>query len=983
MWPTGQDQPNISTLNSWGGDVVANAAIVPAGVGGAVSVFVTNPTDLVLDIDGYFDASTASNAFSFYPVTPCRVVDTRGDTGEFGGPSMSAFQPRDFPIPLGACQIPATARGYSLNATVVPDGPLGYLTMWPTGQARPNVSTLNSWKGKIVANAALVPAGTNESVSVFVNGPTNAILDINGYFGQPGGTGALSFYPVTPCRLADTRASNGPFGGPEMGARTTRSFPIPASGCGIPANAAAYSLNVTVVPDGPLPYLSAWPTGSARPNVSTLNSFDGSVVANAAIVPAGAGGGIDVFVTNPTHLMLDINGYFAGSGQPDSYTITGIVSGLTSGASVILLDNSTDALTVSTNGSFTFATALKSGDSYAVTVGTQPTGENCQVTSGGSGVVSADVTIVVVTCVAVTHTIGGTVSGLNSDASVVLLDNGTNALTVSANGPFTFATPLAVGASYAVTVGTQPTGENCQVASGGSGVVSADVTNVLVTCAPVTYSIGGTVSGLSSGASVVLLDNGTNALAVSANGPFTFATPLAFGASYTVTVGTQPAGELCQVANGGPATVSANVTNVLVACVVVTHTIGGTVSGLNSGASVVLLDNGTNALTVSADGSFTFTTPLATGATYTVTVGTQPAGETCQVANGGPGVVSADVTNVAVTCATNAPPTDLVAERALAQTGLTIALASNVLQSQVEVIFRGGTQSLPCETLNSSGSMNTGATATFVLAGNPVYPVNVYYDNKCTRQYIVARITGGTQTGDGAGVFTETATYYGPTGTTLGTMTLNVTLAETLTGGKLQGVQVHGLGVFTPASGLKAPVQLGLACNIASLSGAQNVPCEGAVVQDFPVLNLAIGSVTQINLNIATNAAGAATSVSFSGGGSAFTGPIGSLTLTNPSPSTFVIPGGTAFATTTTTGGAAAFALFPPTPTSWTLTDTAHDQKIQISVIDNTTRNSSVTIKQVSSGATLATGTVDQSGTGSITYSDASTAAITNWTVAD
>jgi len=96
-----------------------------------------------------------------------------------------------------------------------------------------------------------------------------------------------------------------------MGAGETRSFTIPASTCSIPATAAAYSLNVTVVPGGVLSYLSTWPTGSAQPLVSTLNSFDGSVVANAAIVPAGTGGAISVFVTNPTDVILDINGYFA------------------------------------------------------------------------------------------------------------------------------------------------------------------------------------------------------------------------------------------------------------------------------------------------------------------------------------------------------------------------------------------------------------------------------------------------------------------------------------------------------------------------------------------------------------------------------------------------------------------------------------------------------------------------------------------------
>ena len=78
-----------------------------------------------------------------------------------------------------------------------------------------------------------------------------------------------------------------------------------------PTTAAAYSVNVAVVPQGSLAYLTAWPAGSAQPLVSTLNSFDGSVVANAAIVPAGADGAISVFVTGRTDVVLDINGYFA------------------------------------------------------------------------------------------------------------------------------------------------------------------------------------------------------------------------------------------------------------------------------------------------------------------------------------------------------------------------------------------------------------------------------------------------------------------------------------------------------------------------------------------------------------------------------------------------------------------------------------------------------------------------------------------------
>ena len=166
---------------------------------------------------------------------------------------------------------------------------------------------------------------------------------------------------------------------------------------------------------------------------------------------------------------------------------------------------------------------------------------------------------------------------------------------------------------------------------------------------PTTYTIGGTVSGL-TGTGLVLQDNGGNNLAVSASGSFTFSTAVASGAAYSVTVLTQPTGQSCTVTNGS-GTASANVTNVQVACSNLpptTYTIGGTVSGL-TGTGLVLQDNGGNNLAVSASGSFTFSTAVASGSTYSVTVLTQPTGQSCTVTNGS-GTASANVTNVQVAC---------------------------------------------------------------------------------------------------------------------------------------------------------------------------------------------------------------------------------------------------------------------------------------------------------------------------------------------
>ena len=176
---------------------------------------------------------------------------------------------------------------------------------------------------------------------------------------------------------------------------------------------------------------------------------------------------------------------------------------------------------------------------------------------------------------------------------------------------------------------------------------------VMVPSFATNYTIGGTVSGLGAGLSVGLLNNGGDAITRNANGGFTFPTALASGAAYSVTVGTQPAGQTCTVTNGSGTVGSANVTNVAVNCAnnpPATYTIGGAVSGLGAGKSVGLLNNGGDAITRNANGSFTFPTALASGAAYSVTVGTQPAGQTCTVTNGSGTVGSANVTNVTVSC---------------------------------------------------------------------------------------------------------------------------------------------------------------------------------------------------------------------------------------------------------------------------------------------------------------------------------------------
>jgi len=305
IWPTGQPQPVVSTMNSPDGRTKANAAIVPAGTNGAVSVYSTNTTDVILDINGYFTAP-GSGTYQFYQLAPCRLVDTRN--GHNSG-TLTAGTERDYTI-AGHCGIPTTATAYSFNVTVVPNnGALDYLTVWPKGVSRPTVSTLNDPTGTVVANAAIVPAGAHQATAFYPNNnSTDLLVDVNGYF-APAGSGGLSLYPVTPCRVLDTRGvgSGQPFQGVY---NSPNGIDVVTSPCAPPDTSKAFVFNATVAPPGPMSYLTLWPHNETQPNVSTLNASDGSVTSNMAIVPTDDGS-IDAYAAGLTQLILDISGYFA------------------------------------------------------------------------------------------------------------------------------------------------------------------------------------------------------------------------------------------------------------------------------------------------------------------------------------------------------------------------------------------------------------------------------------------------------------------------------------------------------------------------------------------------------------------------------------------------------------------------------------------------------------------------------------------------
>jgi len=275
--------------------------------------------------------SWAQTPLTFIPAGPCRVVDTRLAPGTFGGPFLAAGTTRDFPLPATPkCAIPTTAQAYALNVTVVPHGYLGYITLWPTGQNRPTVSTLNSFDGRFKAVAAMVPAGANNAISAFTTNNTDLVLDLVGYFVGPGNPSALYYHPLTNyCEMINTNDPPNPSGlaGPPLSAGVARSFQVNNTpNCSIPWDAMAYSLNITATPVNghPLGYITVWPSDQAQPLVSTLNAPTGTTVSNAAIIKAGTGA-ISIYADADTNIEVYVNGYFGPNNWPYSdvlYTFT-------------------------------------------------------------------------------------------------------------------------------------------------------------------------------------------------------------------------------------------------------------------------------------------------------------------------------------------------------------------------------------------------------------------------------------------------------------------------------------------------------------------------------------------------------------------------------------------------------------------------------------------------------------------------------------
>ena len=334
-------------------------------------------------------------------------------------------------------------------------------------------------------------------------------------------------------------------------------------------------------------------------------------------------------------------------------TIGGVVVGLT--GSGLVLENGSDTVAVTANGTFVFPTPRPAGAPYSVSVLTPPIDpyEDCAVLNGKGTTDSSDVTNIGVVCTvnsSPTHTISGTIAGVSG--TIVLENNGRDDQTITADGAFKFPLGIPSGSSYDVTTksATGLLSQTCTFANATGMVGDSDITNVTITCAA-NGALAAVVTGLAG--SGLTLQNGNDSVPVTGNGTVVFPTGLVAGQPYNVTIIGQPTNPAQTCVVGNAAGTAPETTPVTVTCATNTYTVTATVSGL-AGTGLTLQNSDTgDTLPVNANGAVSFPTGLASGQAYNVAVTTQPGTptQTCIVGNGA-GTVP-QTSPVTVTCTTN------------------------------------------------------------------------------------------------------------------------------------------------------------------------------------------------------------------------------------------------------------------------------------------------------------------------------------------
>ncbi|MFD7631331.1 hypothetical protein ACFV7Q_35850 [Streptomyces sp. NPDC059851] len=302
-WASGTTRPDSSNLNWTTGRTVANQVVVPVGEDGRVNLRNAGwaTTHLIADVFGYY--SVDAGASTFAAAGPARLLDSRAAVGRPGTTPVPARSEVSLQV-AGRGGVPQSGvRAVVLNVTVTDAQDSGHLTVWPSGSERPNSSNLNWTAGRTVPNHVVVPVGADGSVKLFNAswGTAHVIADVFGYYSDDQAGAAFRTYG--PRRMLDTRTT----GAVPAGASTV----LDLSGSRELGRAEAVVLNVTVTDPKSDGHLTAWPSGTTRPDSSNLNWTAGSTVANLVTVPVGADGKVRIanLGWGSAHVIVDLFGH--------------------------------------------------------------------------------------------------------------------------------------------------------------------------------------------------------------------------------------------------------------------------------------------------------------------------------------------------------------------------------------------------------------------------------------------------------------------------------------------------------------------------------------------------------------------------------------------------------------------------------------------------------------------------------------------------
>ncbi len=311
LYPGGTARPLAANLNFAAGETVSNLVVVKTGANGTVAIH--NPagtTHVIADVAGWYSESAAANEGRLEPLSPTRLLDTR--TGLGGAARLGPGGSLELQV-AGRAGVPSTgAQAAILNVTVTGTTAPSYLTVHPTGEARPNASNVNFAAGDTVANRVMVKLGSSGRVTIFNGaGSADVIVDVGGWYTDASVSGALgAFIPLVPSRVLDTRDGTGGAGG-LVGAGATRSVQITGRG-GVPSSGArAVILNATVTGTGAAGYLTVFPSGTSRPTASDLNFAAGDTRANLVVAKLSSGGQLTIFSSAATHVIFDVAGWIS------------------------------------------------------------------------------------------------------------------------------------------------------------------------------------------------------------------------------------------------------------------------------------------------------------------------------------------------------------------------------------------------------------------------------------------------------------------------------------------------------------------------------------------------------------------------------------------------------------------------------------------------------------------------------------------------